>query len=337
MFKPVISDVEGLEISADEKALFEEFRPFGFILFQRNCDNPDQVKALVAQMKECIGNDNAPILIDQEGGRVARLRPPHWKRYPAAGVYSRLYETNPDLATAAVQVHASLMAADLTALGINVDCFPDADIFYEGADKVIGDRSYGERPQKVAILARAAAEGMISSGVIPVMKHLPGHGRADVDSHKTLPVVNAKIDELRETDFIPFKRLNDLPCAMTAHVVFNDIDAKKCATISKNVIKNIIRKEIGFKGVLFSDDLSMRALSDDPAKNATNALKAGCDLAVHCNGTLEERYSVLKTVKSLKEAEEHRLKAIFAKRRTPMEINEEKLYAWLIDVVKEYE
>jgi len=150
-------------------------------------------------------------------------------------------------------------------------------------------------------------------------------------------VVNAKIDELRETDFIPFKRLNDLPCAMTAHVVFNDIDAKKCATISKNVIKNIIRKEIGFKGVLFSDDLSMRAHSDDPAKNATNALKAGCDLAVHCNGTLEERYSVLKTVKSLKEAEEHRLKAIFAKRRTPMEINEEKLYAWLIDVVKEYE
>lgn len=337
MFKPVISDVKGLEISADEKALFEEFRPFGFILFQRNCDNPKQVKSLVTQMKECLGNDNAPILIDQEGGRVARLRPPHWKRYPAAGVYSSLYETNPELATAAVQVHASLMAADLTALGINVDCFPDADIFYEGADKVIGDRSYGERPQKVAVLARAAAEGMISSGVIPVMKHLPGHGRADVDSHKILPVVNTKIDELRETDFIPFKRLNDLPCAMTAHVVFSDIDSEKCATISKKIIRNIIRKEIGFNGVLFSDDLSMRALSDDPAKNAANALKAGCDLAVHCNGTLEERRSVLKTVKALKEAEAQRLKSVFAKRRTPREINEDKLYAWLMDVVKEYE
>ncbi len=337
MFKPVISDVKGLEISADEKALFEEFRPFGFILFQRNCDNPKQVKALVTQMKECIGNDNAPILIDQEGGRVARLRPPHWKRYPAAGVYSHLYETNPDLATAAVQVHASLMAAELTRLGINVDCYPDADLFFEGADKVIGDRSYGERPQKVAVLARAAAEGMISSGVIPVMKHLPGHGRADVDSHKTLPVVNTKIDELKETDFFPFKRLNDLPCAMTAHVVFSDIDSKKCATISKKIIKNIIRKEIGFKGVLFSDDLSMRALSDDPAKNAVNALKAGCDLAVHCNGTLEERRSVLKTVKTFKEAEAKRLQEVFAKRRAPREINEDKLYTWLMDVVKEYE
>ncbi len=337
MYHPVISDVEGLEISADEKALFEEYRPYGFILFKRNCDNPDQVRKLTREMRKCIGNDNAPILIDQEGGRVARLTPPHWKRYPAAGAYSKLYETNPDLATAAVQVHASLMAADLSALGINVDCFPDVDLFFEGADKVIGDRSYGERPNKVATLARAASEGMISGGVIPVMKHLPGHGRADVDSHKTLPVVDTSREELQKTDFIPFKRLNDLPCAMTAHVVYSDIDNKNCATISKKVIKNIIRGEFGFEGVLFSDDLSMKALSDNPAQNALSALKAGCDLALHCNGTLEERRAVLMATKAMSAKQLDRLAVIFSQRREPREIEHDKLYGWLMEVIKEYE
>lgn len=337
MYKPVISDVEGLELRADELALFEEFPPFGFILFKRNCDNPDQVRKLTSQMRDCLGKDDVPILIDQEGGRVARLSPPHWKRYPAAGAYSKLYEINANLAEKAVHVHGNLMAADLIDLGINIDCFPDADLFYEGADKVIGDRSYGEFPDKVSVLARAAAEGMISGGVIPVMKHLPGHGRADVDSHDTLPIVDTKIEELRITDFIPFRRMNDLPCAMTAHVVYSDIDKKKCATISKKVIENIIRKEIGFKGVLFSDDLSMRALSEDPAKNAVDALAAGCDLALHCNGTLEERKAVLKATTIMNANSEKRLGSILKQRKKPARIEREKLYAWLMEVIGEYE
>lgn len=337
MYKPVISDVEGLEISAEEKALFQEYRPIGFILFQRNCDNPDQVRKLVRQMRDCITNDDAPILIDQEGGRVARLRPPHWNRYPAAGTYSALYESNPELATAAVQVHASLMAADLVDLGINVDCFPDADLFYDGADKVVGDRSYGDDPNKVAVLAGAAADAMIAGGVIPVMKHLPGHGRADVDSHKSLPIVDTKLADLRRTDFSPFRKLSNLPCAMTAHVVYSDIDNKKCATISKKIIKKIIRGEIGFEGILISDDLSMKALGDDPVQNALNALKAGCDLALHCNGTLEERHAVLRAVKSLNPRKEKRLTDIFAKKREPRKVEYDKLYAWLMDIVKEYE
>ncbi len=334
MFHPVISDVEGLEMSADEMALFRELRPFGFILFQRNCDNPDQVRTLTDQMKECVGEDDIPILIDQEGGRVARLRPPHWREYPAAGIYSKLYETNPDLAIAAVQVHASLMASDLLKLGINVDCYPDTDLLYEGADKVIGDRSYGAAPAQVSALARAAAEGMISGGVMPVIKHLPGHGRADVDSHMTLPVVDASIEDLRKTDFIPFKSLNDLPCAMTAHVVFEAIDNENCATVSSKIINEIIREEIGFKGILFSDDLSMKALKGSPAENAVAALVAGCDLALHCNGSLDDRRAVLEATKDRLLDASNRLSEIFKQRRTPRQIDDVKLYEWLMEVVK---
>ncbi len=337
MYHPVITDVEGLEMSADEKALFQEYRPFGFILFQRNCDNPAQVRALTDQMREYAANDDAPILIDQEGGRVARLRPPHWKKYPAARTYSLLYEDNPDLATAAVQVHSSLMASDLVNLGINVDCYPVVDIFYDGADKVVGDRAYGDRTTKVTVLARAAAEGMIAGGVVPVMKHIPGHGRADVDSHLSLPVVDAPIEELKKTDFVPFHDLNDLPCAMTAHVIYSAVDKKKCATISKKVIKNIIRKEIGFNGVLFSDDLSMKALSESPAQNALDALAAGCDLALHCNGSLDERRAVLESTTHLKLDKENRLSGTFRQKRSPRDIDNEKLYAWLLDVTKGYE
>lgn len=336
MYHPVIIDVEGLEISAEEKALFRQYKPSGFILFQRNCDNPNQVKALTNEMRQCVGNDNVPILIDQEGGRVARLKPPHWKKYPAAGVYSELYDQNPELAVTAVQVHASLMAADLSDVGINVDCYPDADLLYEGANKVIGDRSYGDNANKVTALARAAVEGMISSGVMPVIKHLPGHGRADVDSHLSLPIVDASIDDLRKTDFVPFKNLNDLPCAMTAHVIYSDIDAAKCATISPVVVKEIIRGEIGFEGVLFSDDLSMKALDKSPEQNALDALAAGCDLALFCNGSLDERKAVLKATVDQKIGEESKILNTFKKRRAPREIDRPALYDWLMDVVSEY-
>lgn len=337
MYHPVISDVEGLELSADERALFNEFRPYGFILFQRNCQSPEQLKALTDEMCEIVGHENTPILIDQEGGRVARLRQPHWPDYPAAGVYSKLYETNPDLATAAVQVHASLMADDLSKVGVSVDCYPVADLLYDGADKVIGDRAYGDRPSKVSILARAAAEGMIAGGIIPVMKHLPGHGRADVDSHKKLPVVDASLDDLKKTDFIPFAALNDLPCAMTAHVIYSAIDPDNCATVSKTVISDIIRDEIGFSGVLFSDDLSMKALSGTSEQNTLDALSAGCDLALHCNGTLTERRAVLAATADQMLGRENRLNYFFAQKREPRDIDHDKLYRWLSDVVKGYE
>lgn len=337
MYHPVISDVQGLKISADERALFNEYRPYGFILFQRNCDTPEQVKALTDEMREIVGHEDVPILIDQEGGRVARLRPPHWPRYPAAGAYSKLYDVNSELAIAAVQVHASLMAADLNRAGVTVDCYPVADLLFDGADKIIDDRAYGAEPNKVSALARAAAEGMIAGGVTPILKHAPGHGRADVDSHLSLPVVDAPLDELRKTDFIPFQRLNDIPCAMTAHVIYSVIDDKQCATISAKVIKDIIRGEIGFEGVLFSDDITMKALEKAPEVNALDALAAGCDLALHCNGSLEERRNVLIATKDLLLGTENRLNPYFAKKRQAREIECDKLYGWLLDVIEEFE
>ncbi|MDG1438831.1 MAG: glycoside hydrolase family 3 N-terminal domain-containing protein, partial [Emcibacteraceae bacterium] len=220
MVLPVISDVEGFDISASERALFKKHRPFGFILFKRNCDTPEQVKSLTDQMRDVVDDENVPILIDQEGGRVARLGPPNWHKYPAAGAYSKLYDDNIELAIKAVKTHAMLMAYDLKKSGINVDCYPVADILFEGAHKVIGDRSYGETTDKIIALARAGAQGMMEMGVTPIIKHIPGHGRANVDSHLSLPIVDTKIDVLRDTDFIPFKALNDMPCAMTAHVIY---------------------------------------------------------------------------------------------------------------------
>ena len=336
MYHPVITDVEGLSMNDEERALFKELKPFGFILFQRNCDTPEQVKALTDEMRDVVGNDDVPILIDQEGGRVARLQPPSWKKYPSAGVYSKLYENDPSLAEAAVQVQASLMASELVKIGVNVDCYPVADLLYDGMSQVVGDRSYGATPNKVAVLARAASEGMLSGGVTPVVKHMPGHGRASVDSHKELPVVDTPIEELRETDFAPFKSLNDLPCAMTAHVIYSQIDSEKCATISPKIIKEIIRGELDFQGVLFSDDLGMKALSGSPVQNALDALNAGCDLASNCNGSLEERRAVLEATAYLKLKEDNNLIGFFRKKRAPRAIDHDELYEWLMDVVEEY-
>jgi len=337
MYHPVISDVEGLEISAAERALFSEFPPYGFILFKRNCENSEQIRALTSEMREIIGFDNAPILIDQEGGRVARLGQPNWPVYPSAEVYSKLYETNPDLASSAVQVQAQLMADELLKVGISVNCYPVADLLYSGADKVIGDRAYGDCPNKVSVLAHSAAQGTINGGIIPMMKHLPGHGRADVDSHKELPVVRASLDDLNKADFIPFSYLSYLPCAMTAHVIYTAIDPINCATVSKTVISDIIRDKIGFKGVLFSDDLSMKALSGRPEKNALDALSAGCDLAVHCNGDILERRAVLEATADNLLERENRLNYFFNQKVKSVDVDYNKLYHWLLETVKGYE
>jgi beta-N-acetylhexosaminidase len=273
----------GETLSAEERAFFADANPLGFVLFQRNCREPQQVRALVAEMRDCVGRDDAPVLIDQEGGRVARLKPPNWRRYPAPAQLAALGE-----AETAVRLGARLIADDLAALGVTVDCLPVLDLPVPGSDGVIGDRAYGSEAVLVARLGRAACEGLLAGGVLPVVKHMPGHGRARVDSHHALPVVDADVATLEDTDFAPFRALAGMPWAMTAHVVFSAIDARRPATTSPAVIDRVIRGSIGFAGVLVSDDIGMGALAGSIGERVAGALAAGCDLAMHCNGTLDE-------------------------------------------------
>ncbi len=271
----------GEELSAGERRFFAAADPAGFILFRRNCRFPAQVRGLVEALRGSVGRPAAPVLIDQEGGRVARLRPPHWRTYPAAARIAAL----PDpIAADAARLGARLIADDLARLGITVACLPVLDLPSAAADPVIGDRAYGAEPDRVARLGRAVCEGLLAGGVLPVLKHIPGHGRARVDSHYACPVVESGHQELSRTDFAPFRALAAMPWAMTAHIVYRAIDPAAPATLSRRVIAEIVRGEIGFDGVLVSDDLSMRALGGGLAERARRALDAGCDLALHCNG-----------------------------------------------------
>lgn len=281
----------GPELSADEKTFFRETSPWGFILFARNIVSPDQVLHLTAALREAAGHD-APILIDQEGGRVQRLRPPHWRSWPAGRRYGELYARDAEKALHAVGLGARLMAAELRSVGITVDCLPVLDVPVPGAHDVIGDRAYALEPEPVAALGLAAAEGLLAGGVLPVIKHIPGHGRAGADSHEKLPVVNASLDELDRTDFVPFRALRSMPLAMTAHVVYTALDPDNPATTSAAVIRDTIRTRIGFAGLLMSDDLSMKALRGGLAVRTRAALAAGCDLVLHCNGDMAEMEAV---------------------------------------------
>ena len=277
----------GPALGPDEAAFFHETRPWGFILFGRNVETPDQVRRLVADLRDAVGD--APVLIDQEGGRVQRLRPPHWPRYPAA----RAYGERADAATRReiAWLGGRLIAHDLMAVGVNVDCAPVLDVAAPGAHDVIGDRAYGQTPEVVAGLGRAFADGLLAGGVLPVIKHIPGHGRALADSHLQPPVVDATRAELAR-DFAPFRANADLPAAMTAHVVYPAIDPTGPATTSRVVIEDVIRTDIGFDGLLMTDDLSMKALTGDFASRARDALAAGCDLVLHCNGDMAEMRAV---------------------------------------------
>jgi beta-N-acetylhexosaminidase len=288
--RAVILGCSGEELSAFERDFFAAADPVGFILFRRNCSSPAQVRELVGSLRECVGRDDAPVLIDQEGGRVARLRPPHWRLYPSA---ARLAALPDPLAEAAARLGARLIADDLARLGITVDCLPVLDLPVDGADPVIGDRAYGSDPERVARLARAACEGLLEGRVLPVIKHIPGHGRARVDSHHDCPLVETAIEELVRTDFVPFRALAGMPWAMTAHIVYKAIDPSLPATLSRRVVTEIIRGDIGFDGVLISDDLSMRALGGGLAERTQRALAAGCDLALHCNGNADEMQQVV--------------------------------------------
>ena len=288
--RAVILGCAGERVNADERRFFGDADPVGFILFRRNCRSPDQVRDLVAALRDSIGRSDAPVLIDQEGGRVARLRPPSWRLYPSAARLGSLPDPQAELAA---RLGARLMADDLEQLGITVDCLPVLDIPVAGADSVIGDRAYGTEPGRVTRLARAVCEGLLEGGVLPVIKHIPGHGRARVDSHYACPVIETDNDELSHTDFAPFRVLAAMPWAMSAHIVYMAIDSTAPATLSSRVISQVIRGTIGFDGVLVSDDLSMQALGGEIGERAERALAAGCDLVLHCNGDRGEMETIV--------------------------------------------
>jgi beta-N-acetylhexosaminidase len=288
--RAVILGCAGEQLSEDERRFFGAADPVGFILFRRNCRTPDQVRKLVAALRDAIGRGEAPILIDQEGGRVARLRPPSWCLYPSAARLGSLPDPHAEVT---VRLGARLIADDLRGLGITVDCLPVLDIPVPGADPVIGDRAYGTEPGRVIKLARAVCDGLLEGGVLPVIKHIPGHGRARVDSHLACPVVETETEELARTDFSPFRALATMPWAMSAHIVYMAIDPTTPATLSHRVISEVIRGEIGFDGVLVSDDLSMHALGGEIAERARQALSAGCDIVLHCSGDRREMEAIV--------------------------------------------
>ena len=290
--KALICGCAGVTLAEEERAFFAEERPWGLILFARNVESPAQVRALAADFRALVGREEAPVFIDQEGGRVQRLRPPHWRDYPPAARFGELWARDPAAACRAARAVTWLLATELAELGINADALPVLDVPVEGAHDIIGDRAYARRPEVAALLARAAMSGLAAAGVAPVIKHIPGHGRARADSHEELPVVEAPLDALRAHDFPPFAALADAPMAMTAHVVYAAIDARNPATTSRTVIHDIIRGEIGFDGLLMSDDLNMKALAGPLAERTEAALAAGCDVALHCSGKLEEMREV---------------------------------------------
>ena len=303
----------GPVLTAREAAFFRDVAPFGFILFRRNVESPDQVKALVEALRETVGRADAPVMIDQEGGRVQRLGPPHWPVYPPGRVYGAVRSDDPLLAQAFARLGARLMAEDLHRLGINVDAVPVLDVPQPGAHDVIGDRAYGTTADRIATLGRAAAEGLLAGGVLPIIKHIPGHGRAMADSHLNLPVVEASEDALSEVDFAPFRNLSDMPMAMTAHVIYTAIDPRQPATTSRRVVRQVIREDIGFDGLLMSDDLSMKALSGTFAQRTRRSLAAGCDVVLHCNGDMDEMVEIADAARPLSARGRQRAAAALAR------------------------
>ncbi len=297
--KAFISGCAGTSLSAGELAFFAEHQPWGLILFRRNCETPDQVRDLTSQFRVAVDRRNAPVLIDQEGGRVRRLQPPKWPNYPAARFIGTLADRDADKGIRAAWLHGRLIARDLVDIGVNVDCLPVLDVIASDASEAIGDRSFGADPGMVAILGRALADGLIAGGVCPVVKHIPGQGRARTDSHLELPVVEAGLDVLGETDFAPFVALADLPAAMTSHVVYSAVDPSRPATTSSIVIRDIIRERIGFDGLLMSDDISMKALAGDYGERTASIHDAGCDIVLHCNGRIEEMRAVAEAAPRL--------------------------------------
>ncbi len=320
--RAAIFGCQGPALSDWERGFFTETNPLGFILFARNCETPPQIRRLVEDLRESIGRSDAPVLIDQEGGRVQRLRPPEWRSAPPGATFGQLASRDLAAAEEAVALNTRLIAVELRALGIDVDCIPLLDLTQPETHVAIGDRAFSSDPDMVARLGRAVAETLLASGVMPVVKHMPGHGRATVDSHESLPVVSVDHDTLSRSDFAPFAALADLPWGMTAHVVYSDIDPNAPATTSRKVIEEVIRGEIGFDGLLLSDDLSMQALQGGLGERAAASLAAGCDIALHCNGDPAEMQAVAARVGPMTAEAQRRLAAGEARRTSrPLELD----------------
>jgi beta-N-acetylhexosaminidase len=316
-----ITGIAGASLTDRERAFLREAQPWGLIIFRRNVETPGGLRRLIEDLRSTLGRD-APVLIDQEGGRVQRLGPPHWPAYPPGAAYGIVYDRHREEGLAAARLCARLIAADLATLGIDVDCLPIADVPVSGADPVIGDRAYGYAPAKVAEIAGAIAQGLSDGGVVPVLKHIPGHGRAAADSHQQLPVVSAARSSLEAIDFAAFRPLARLPMAMTAHVVFTAIDPIAPATISATIVRDVIRDSIGFEGLLMTDDISMGALSGSIGERCRAAIAAGCDIVLHCNGNMAEMEAVAADVPKLAGAAERRAAAALAAKKaaTPLDI-----------------
>ena len=301
-----IYGLEGAELKPDERAFFREADPAAFILFRRNCETTEQLLRLTDSLRDLSGRADLPILIDQEGGRVARMRPPEWPAFPAGEAFARLYDAAPSSAIEAARSNARAVALMLRSCGINVDAIPVLDVRQEGASDIIGDRALGSEPMQVAALGRAVLDGLASAGVVGIIKHMPGHGRALVDSHKELPVVTADAEEL-DRDLEPFERLSSAPMGMTAHVIYTAWDPDLPASQSPTVIGDIIRGRIGFNGWLMSDDIGMEALAGDFASRAAGVVAAGCDVALHCSGKMDEMVAVAGAVPAMSDEGEARL------------------------------
>jgi beta-N-acetylhexosaminidase len=312
--KAVIFGSAGKRLTEEERDFYRGERPWGFILFARNVGEPGEIADLVSQMRDCVSRPDAPVFIDQEGGRVQRLRPPLAPSYPPAAALGAIHVRDAAAGLRAAWLMSRLHAFDLLRLGIDANCLPVLDVPVEGAHDVIGNRAYARDPAIVAAMGRAAADGLLAGGVLPVMKHVPGHGRAFSDSHLSLPVVHASVEELRARDFAPFAALRDLPMAMTAHVVYTALDPDRPATTSPRVVSEIIRGEIGFDGLLMSDDVSMKALSGDFGEKAGAILAAGCDLVLHCNGVMDEMRAVAAATGALTAQARRRTEAALSRR-----------------------
>ena len=307
----------GAALDDAERRFMADADPAGFILFKRNCESPAQTRALIESLREAVGRPDAPVLVDQEGGRVVRLGAPHWREPPAPTLLGALAEIDETAGLRAAWLNARLMAADLQALGFSVNCVPVLDLRYAGASKVVGDRSLGTDPRSVARLGRAVADGLLAGGIVPAIKHLPGHGRAAADSHAVLPHVDAPLEALRDRDFVPFRALRDVPAGLTAHVRYAALDPDLPGTLSPEVIARAVRGDIGFDGLLVTDDLSMGALTGSVGARAAAALAAGCDLALHCNGKREEMEDVAAAVPRLAGRALGRFQRMLAARREP--------------------
>ncbi|MDQ0999300.1 beta-N-acetylhexosaminidase [Phyllobacterium ifriqiyense] len=322
--KAWIAGTTGLKLTPDEIAFFRDERPWGFILFARNVSEAAQIEDLCAHLRDLVGRNDAPVLIDQEGGRVQRLRPPLAPDYPSGSALGALYRENEEKGLRAAWLLSRLHAFDLLKLGIDVDCLPVLDVPVEGANDVIGTRAYGKHPDIVTAMGSAAAEGLLAGGMLPVMKHIPGHGRAFADTHHELPTVATGLDELAEHDFAPFKALSHLPMAMSAHVIFSAVDPKYPATTSGKVVEEIIRDYIGFDGLLMSDDVSMNALSGDYFDRTKAIFAAGLDMVLHCHGIMEQMTAVASCTPELQgKALERAVKAIKYKRKPDASSEEE--------------